>query len=279
MNDFFAPQNLEAMSDATESYNDFVEKFKPKKTTDDCYTPEAVYDVVLNYAMQKYGLQGRKVVRPFYPGGDYESFDYDDAVVIDNPPFSILSKIVSFYLSNKIDFFLFAPALTLFSTASGKAKYIVCGADVIYANGAIVCTSFVTNMGENKIEVDGELCAKIEAANRTEKNTRNKVEFPSFVFRAAALQLLAKRGFSMKIKDGIFARSFGGRCIFGGCFLVSDEYANEAEEKRKEAEEKRKEAEKKRKEAEKKRKEAEKKRKVIITSEDLPLLDLRKKLQ
>ncbi len=28
-------------------YDGFVEKFKPKKTTDDCYTPPEVYDVVL----------------------------------------------------------------------------------------------------------------------------------------------------------------------------------------------------------------------------------------
>ena len=28
-------------------YEGFVEKFKPKKTTDDCYTPPAVYDYVL----------------------------------------------------------------------------------------------------------------------------------------------------------------------------------------------------------------------------------------
>ena len=27
-------------------YEGFVEKFKPKKTTDDCYTPPAVYEAV-----------------------------------------------------------------------------------------------------------------------------------------------------------------------------------------------------------------------------------------
>lgn len=29
-----------------EDYDGFVEKFKPKKTTDDCYTPPDVYDCV-----------------------------------------------------------------------------------------------------------------------------------------------------------------------------------------------------------------------------------------
>ena len=29
-----------------ETYEEFVEKFKPKKTTDDCYTPLVVYEVI-----------------------------------------------------------------------------------------------------------------------------------------------------------------------------------------------------------------------------------------
>lgn len=30
-------------------YNTFVEKFKPKKTTDDCHTPEYIYNAVLGW--------------------------------------------------------------------------------------------------------------------------------------------------------------------------------------------------------------------------------------
>ena len=70
-------------------YEAFVDKFKPKLTTDDCYTPPEVYEVVKNWACAKYGIDPAKIVRPFYPGGDYESFDYSGgAVVVDNPPFS-----------------------------------------------------------------------------------------------------------------------------------------------------------------------------------------------
>lgn len=29
-----------------ETYEQFVEKFKPKKTTDDCYTPPLIYNPV-----------------------------------------------------------------------------------------------------------------------------------------------------------------------------------------------------------------------------------------
>ena len=94
----------------TKTYEEFVEKFKPKLTTDDCYTPPEVYEAVKDWAVKEYKLEDREIVRPFYPGGDYEHFNYiDGSVVIDNPPFSILSKIIDFYMERGIKFFLFAP--------------------------------------------------------------------------------------------------------------------------------------------------------------------------
>ena len=99
-----------------EKFNDyagFVEKFKPKKTTDDCYTPPMVYEAVKDWACRRYGIDPACTVRPFWPGGDYEHFDYPaGAVVLDNPPFSCLAKIVRFYAERQIPYFLFAPALT-----------------------------------------------------------------------------------------------------------------------------------------------------------------------
>lgn len=69
-----------------DDYEGFVEKFNPKKTTDDCYTPPAVYDYVLQYVADHCDIDGMTVVRPFYPGGDYESLVYpDNCVVIDKP--------------------------------------------------------------------------------------------------------------------------------------------------------------------------------------------------
>jgi hypothetical protein len=95
---------------AGETYEEFTEKFKPKKTTDDCYTPPSIYAVIRDWACKEYGIDPAKIVRPFYPGGDYEHYDYPEgAVVLDNPPFSILSKICTFYLDRGIPFFLFAP--------------------------------------------------------------------------------------------------------------------------------------------------------------------------
>lgn len=105
------------------SFEDFCEKFKPKKTTDDCYTPPTIYEVIKNWACKEYGIDPDKIVRPFYPGGDYENFDYaPDAVVLDNPPFSILAQICEFYLERGIPFFFIrAKPYVLKSKAGGHA--------------------------------------------------------------------------------------------------------------------------------------------------------------
>lgn len=98
-----------------ENYDDFIKKFnKPgghKLTTDDCYTPHDVHDVVLDWVIDKYNLQDdTKIVRPFYPGENYKEFDYPtDCVVIDNPPFSILASIRKWYMKQGIKYFLFCP--------------------------------------------------------------------------------------------------------------------------------------------------------------------------
>ena len=42
--------------DDNAEYAAFVEKFKPKKTTDDCYTPENIYNAVADWAANKYGF-------------------------------------------------------------------------------------------------------------------------------------------------------------------------------------------------------------------------------
>ena len=97
-----------------EDYESFVKKFdadKPK-TTDDCYTPPAIYEAVLDWLKGEVDLSGMEIMRPFYPGGDYKTELYhSDCVVVDNPPFSILSEITTFYIAMGVKFFLFAPAL------------------------------------------------------------------------------------------------------------------------------------------------------------------------
>ena len=141
-----------SLFDDNPEYDAFTEKFKPKKTTDDCYTPPLVYDAIRDWACGEYGIDPASIVRPFYPGGDYERFDYPDGcVVLDNPPFSILSKICEFYIDRGIAFFLFAPSLTVFSGRSTvlQTNHIICDADITYENGAVVRTAFITSYGGN----------------------------------------------------------------------------------------------------------------------------------
>lgn len=143
------PAANKTRKDKFEDYEAFVAKFDKDapKTTDDCYTPQAVYDAVLEWLGERIDLKGRSIVRPFYPGGDYVNYEYpENCVVVDNPPFSIVTSICKFYLANNIDYFLFAPGLTLFSSNLKGNCDVVIKTSIKYHNGAIVLTGFKTNL-------------------------------------------------------------------------------------------------------------------------------------
>ncbi|MCB9018053.1 MAG: hypothetical protein WCU80_07750 [Paludibacteraceae bacterium] len=47
----------------SQQYELFVEKFKPKLTSDDCYTPAPVYNAVLEWAKGRFpSLEGKNIV-------------------------------------------------------------------------------------------------------------------------------------------------------------------------------------------------------------------------
>ena len=221
----------------SKEYAEFIEKFKPKprKTPDDCYTPANIYDVVLSFAVKEYGLEGREVLRPFYPGGDYENTDYPDGcVVIDNPPFSIISKICAFYDQRGIDYFLFAPGLTLFNTNSGRCNYIVVDVSITYENGARVNTGFITNMGRYKIQTRPDLRKALKeanAANTKSKATPSKHIYPPEVVSAATLGKLAPYEFlRIPPEDVVFIHALDAQKkvksgIYGGGFLLKPKAA------------------------------------------------------
>lgn len=163
-----------------ETYEQFIEKFRSKPasnvmTTDDCYTPREVYEALLGWAEQRYGLQDTVVVRPFYPGGDYEHHDYPDGcIVIDNPPFSIYRKVVRFYLKRGIRFILFAPTKTM-TVTDAEVCYIVTGVTITYENGAEIETSFITNMEpDTRILTSSTLREALCRANRSSEAYRAK---------------------------------------------------------------------------------------------------------
>ena len=222
-----------------EDYDGFVEKFKPKKTTDDCYTPPEVYEVIRDWACAEYGIDPAKVVRPFYPGGDYESFDYSGgAVVLDNPPFSILSKIVSFYLDNDVPFFLFCPSLTAFSSARVcmRCCHILCDACIEYENGAVVRTGFVTSYDEGIVartapELGKAINAKVDELHRREHVELPKYEYPVNIVTPAMMQRWAKYGVEFRVSTDECLRVSGidasPKGIYGGGLLLSDAKASE----------------------------------------------------
>lgn len=187
-------------------YTAFVEKFKPKKTTDDCYTPELIYEVVADYVTERYGVDREIFVRPFWPGGDYKRFDYPEGcVVVDNPPFSKITQICRDYMENGIRYFLFCPYLCSFSPRIDDTV-IVTASDVTYENGAKVGTSFRTNMEPGiRARSDAELAARIkdaDAANRRQKAEQLlKYAYPDDVLTASMLGYLAVHGISHTVRS------------------------------------------------------------------------------
>lgn len=225
-----------------EDYDGFVEKFKPKKTTDDCYTPPEVYEVIKGWACAEYGIDPVKVVRPFYPGGDYESFDYSGCkVVVDNPPFSILSKITRFYLDNGVPFFLFCPSLTAFGSATTcmRCCHVITDCTIEYENGAQVKTSFVTSYGGDVVARTAPDLSRIVNDKVEELHKRKVVELPKYsypdnIVTAAMMGRYAKYGVEFSVRreeccrvNRLDAQQPMGKSIFGGGLLLSERAAAE----------------------------------------------------
>lgn len=233
-----------------EDYESFVEKFKPKKTTDDCYTPAPVYDVVKEYVLKNLLPPGNwKIERPFYPGGDYQkaSEQYDEnTVVIDNPPFSILSKILRFYEEHQIKFFLFAPHITVLSSLKGApgTAVVLTYSRIRYHNGARITTSFLTNMlpPDEMIRVDPGLQVDIGLAMRGLAQAKLKPvnKYPKEVQSLSSLAYLLSYGKRISIprKETKYIRRLDcGHQLFGAGLLVSHGIAGLVAEARRRAEE------------------------------------------
>lgn len=229
-----------SLADESPEYRAFVEKFKPKKTTDDCYTPDNVYKCVADWVAKEYGVDPARIVRPFWPGGDYERMEYPEGcVVVDNPPFSILSKIVAFYNAHGIRYFLFAPALTLLNVKG--AQYVAACCKITYENGANINTSFVTNLERDSILRSApELSAAIESAEvencKEFKNQQPAYTYPSHVVTAALVGRLSHYGVYFHVSADecapirvLDSQRAAGKAIFGGGFLLSDAAAERFE--------------------------------------------------
>ena len=218
-------------------YDGFCEKFKPKKTTDDCYTPPAVYDAVLDYVNRKVtALEGREVVRPFWPGGDYERHEYpQDCIVVDNPPFSITAQIVRFYIRNGIDFFLFCDGLTCMNLSNiPQVAFHIVKNGVTFENGAQVIIAFVTNVRPNgeRIVLAGELEAALRIACKQPNKEKKKLVYPHEVVSGALLKKFVSIGRNIAISESQCAPIAQHEAPFGGGFMVTTEVSQELERER-----------------------------------------------
>ena len=215
-------------------YDGFVEKFKPKKTTDDCYTPPAVFDAVLDYVNRNVTpLEGREVVRPFWPGGDYERNEYPQGcIVVDNPPFSITSQIVRFYIRHGVDFFLFCECLTCMNLSKiPQVAFHIVIKGVTFENGANVPVAFVTNVrphGE-RIVLAGELEAALRVACKQPNKEKKKLVYPPEVVSGALLKKYVSLGRQIVITADQCAPIARHEAPFGGGVMVTRQVAVELE--------------------------------------------------
>ena len=222
--------------EGNDEYNEFLDKFEQKKTTDDCYTSELVYDAVADFVSTKYGIERIRFVRPFYPGGDYQKFKYKvNAVVVDNPPFSILSEILRFYGQRGIQYFLFAPALTCLTQAAYEsgATVLCAGSTVVYENGAEVSTSFVTNLEKEMIARTEPVLGRavneaVEKIRTKSKATLRRNSYPDQVVTSALMSKYSKYGVEFGVPrgegiliDALDAQKDEGAAIFGHGLLLS----------------------------------------------------------
>ena len=128
------------------AYDSFTAKFERKKTTDDCYTPEPIMEVVNNYVARRYGRDASRFVRPFFPDKDYKTEAYPDScTVVDNPPFSILSAIIDHYQASGVPFFLFGPKDSVLQ-AVHKCAVLCVDSRLTFLNGASININFFTNL-------------------------------------------------------------------------------------------------------------------------------------
>ena len=228
------------LQEVSEEYKAFLDKFKPKKTTDDCYTPDNVYAAVLDWAINEYGIDPDNIVRPFWPGGNYEREEYPEGcTVVDNPPFSIITQICRRYQQNGIKFFLFAPYLTNFSCQTKGCTHIITDIDVMYENGATVNTAFITNLQPGiEVRTAPTLRAAILEADRANRKDKKKelpkYSYPPNVITATMIGYLSKYGqdFSVPSEECFFIRALEsqrekGKALFGAGYLISEKAAAE----------------------------------------------------
>lgn len=229
-------------TESEKMYNYCVTNGRNINTPDECYTPPAVYDAVLDYAVDRYNLQGKHIVRPFIPGGDYQKYVYDkNDVVIDNPPFSMTTKIVNWYIDHNIPFFLFINGLygvSLSRGLHGKATVIVTDANVSFdnkVNEKRIKLGFVTNLEAKNIILRGDATLTNRLNGLVKKKSLNKFKYPANMITNSNVLKALHHGVELKLttnncffEDNLdYNKEHKLTDVHGGCYLVDDHVYDE----------------------------------------------------
>lgn len=211
-------------------------------TNDECYTLPEVYDTVLKYAVERCHLQGKHIVRPFVPGGNYQQYVYDkNDVVIDNPPFSMTTKITKWYINHDIPFFLFINGLygvSLSRGLHGKATVIATNANASFyhkPNNKVIKLGFVTNLEPKNIVLRGDVVLTNKLNDLVKKKALNKYQYPENMITNSDVLAAIRRGVELQLttnnclfEDNLdYHKEHKLNGIHGGCYLVDDNVYNE----------------------------------------------------
>lgn len=213
-------------------YESFLAKFADApKTTDDCFTPQDVYEAVVDYVGSIVDMSDKVVLRPFFPGGDYENAEYPvNGIVIDNPPFSMFLPIVKFYTARKIPFFLFGPGMTIV-WASKYCTVLCINNNIVFENGANVACNFASNLFGDTVAMTAPCLSQAIAAcpSQNTKAKTSQYTYPDNMLCVSDLQAICKGGVDFAVsrnethmidKMDLHPKKCN---IFGTRFLVSDD--------------------------------------------------------
>lgn len=216
-------------------YESFVKKFtETPKTTDDCYTPRDVYEAVLRYVGEVYPLDGKKVLRPFFPGGDYVNAYYPpDGVVVDNPPFSMFSKVCNFFMGRNIPFFVFGPGLTIMEATRKGCTAVIVAPSIKFENGAVVKCNFASNLFGDAVAIASARLSRLLAACPSQNVSKalKAYKYPENVISTSLMQTIAKgdEDFTIRSKDAeTIKRLDSHKGLFGAHLLASSAAAKAA---------------------------------------------------
>jgi hypothetical protein len=217
-------------------YESFLAKFADNpKTTDDCFTPKDVYEAVVKYVGTVIDMSDKVVLRPFFPGGDYENAEYpENGVVIDNPPFSLFTKICAFYAARDIPFFLFGNGMTI-TRCLKYATAIIINGSITFENGASLPCNFASNLfGDTIIMTAPKLNDMIfSCPSQNIKANLPSYNYPPELLSFSQMQTICRGGveFAVKRNECQIVKNLDNhpKQLFGEHILLSMQKAGEKE--------------------------------------------------